>query len=114
MQVWVETLVGITLVVVVGAVQVSALITDAGSGLGLGLGVHLSGPLGHLTGSVGVTCVTGARVGAALVTGGRGVRGGFLTAGGCGGGGGGGGVPVPDLHHDGLTGAGENADCLLV
>ena len=111
MQVWVETLVGITLVVVVGAVQVSALITDAGSGLGLGLCVHLSGPLGHLTGSVRVTCVTGARVGAALVTGGR-VRGGFLTAGGCGCGGGG--VPVPDLHHDGLTGAGENADCLLV
>ena len=110
MQVWVETLVGITLVVVVGAVQVSALITDAGSGLGLGLGVHLSGPLGHLTGSVGVTCVTGARVGAALVTGGGGVRVGFPTAGG----GGGGGVPVPDLHHDGLTGAGENADCLLV
>ena len=107
MQVWVETLVGITLVVVVGAVQVPALITDAGSRLGLGLGVHLSGPLGHLTGSVRVTCVTGARVGAALVTGG-----GFLTAGGCGGGGGG--VPVPDLHHDGLTGAGENADCLLV
>ena len=107
MQVWVETLVGITLVVVVGAVQVPALITDAGSRLGLGLGVHLSGPLGHLTGSVRVTCVTRARIGAALVTGG-----GFLTAGGCGGGGGG--VPVLDLHHDGLTGAGENADCLLV
>ena len=112
MQVWVETLVGITLVVVVGAVQVPALITDAGSRLGLGLCVHLSGPLGHLTGSVRVTCVTGARVGAALVTGVGGVRVGFLTAGGCGGGGGG--VPVPDLHHDGLTGAGENADCLLV
>ena len=112
MQVWVETLVGITLVVVVGAVQVSALITDAGSGLGLGLGVHLSGPLGHLTGSIRVTCVTGARIGAALVAGG-GVRVGFLTAAaGCGGGVGG--VPVPDLHHDGLTGAGENADCLLV
>ena len=110
MQVWVETLVGITLVVVVGAVQVPALITDAGPRLTLGLGVHLSGPLGHLTGSVRATCVTGARVGAALVTGGRGVRVGFVTAGG----GGGGGVPVLDLHHDGLTGAGENADCLLV